>query len=58
MALTPFPGACNWRKLYMQVAYIYAMLAYTFMVAGVLAKLVPGLRSKATGGQMLEMADV
>jgi ammonia channel protein AmtB len=54
---TFLPGACNWHKLYVQVAYVYAMSAYTFVGAGVLAKLVPGLRSKATGGQ-LELADV
>lgn len=44
-------GNHHWKQLYIQVAYIVACLAYSFVVSAILAKLVdliPGLKLRAT----------
>jgi Amt family ammonium transporter len=51
---TTIPGGFmdrNWKQLYVQLAYIVATCAYTFVVTALIAKgvdSIPGLRLRAT----------
>ncbi|TFK36785.1 ammonium transporter [Crucibulum laeve] len=52
----------NWKQLYMQVAYVIATCAYTFVVTALIAKgvdLIPGLQLRSTAeGERLGMDEV
>jgi Amt family ammonium transporter len=51
----------NWKQLYIQIAYIVAVTAYTFVVSAIIAKLidlVPGLHLRASEeAELLGMDD-
>ncbi|KAL2023450.1 hypothetical protein VTK56DRAFT_2446 [Thermocarpiscus australiensis] len=51
----------NWRQLYVQIAYIVAVTAYTFVMSAIIAKgidLIPGLKLRASSeAELLGMDD-